>query len=147
MNDDAGSSCRFAPVLFLFEKKGLIVVSPTPGDGAKGFDDIFDIAVEAGAEDVKEVEGESGPEYEVGPDEAPTRVHPEANDVDDRSTPRQRNSVLSPTYWDPRPIGIIGKSNRQNWPGYRTTPCPSRARAGIVAWGSVWRVRRTSRRQ
>jgi hypothetical protein len=59
------SRCRVAPVAYLFDKKGLIQISPTAATGAVGateagttFDDLFDLAVEAGAEDVREVESD-----------------------------------------------------------------------------------------
>lgn len=56
--------CRIAPVAYLFEKKGVIVVSAAAG---RGFDELFEVAVEAGAEDVREVEDEDGMLYEVRP--------------------------------------------------------------------------------
>ena len=56
--------CRIAPVAFMFEKKGLIVVEPVREAGAS-FDNLFELAVEGGAEDVKEVDGDEGIEWEV----------------------------------------------------------------------------------
>jgi transcriptional/translational regulatory protein YebC/TACO1 len=47
----------------MFEKKGLIVVDPAKS--TKSFDELFDVALEGGAEDVKEAEGDDGPEWEV----------------------------------------------------------------------------------
>jgi transcriptional/translational regulatory protein YebC/TACO1 len=53
------ASFRMTPVNYLFEKKGLITLQAV--DGVKGdFDELFDIAVEAGAEDVKEIPAEDG---------------------------------------------------------------------------------------
>jgi len=48
----------------MFEKKGLIVVDPSKS--TKSFDELFDVALEGGAEDVKEAEGDDGAEWEVG---------------------------------------------------------------------------------
>jgi len=46
-------SARFTPTAFLFQKKGIIqVVLPTD----KSFDDLWEAAVEGGAEDVTQVE-------------------------------------------------------------------------------------------
>ncbi|KGB76367.1 mitochondrial protein [Cryptococcus deuterogattii 99/473] len=58
------NGARTSPVAFLFEKKGSITLTPN-GEGA-GYEHLFDLAVEAGAEDVREVEGEDGGvEFEV----------------------------------------------------------------------------------
>ncbi|KIR68030.1 mitochondrial protein [Cryptococcus bacillisporus CA1873] len=58
------NGARTSPVAFLFEKKGSI--SLTPNGEEAGYEHLFDLAVEAGAEDVKEVEGEDGGvEFEV----------------------------------------------------------------------------------
>ncbi|KAE8541856.1 hypothetical protein D1P53_002030 [Cryptococcus gattii VGV] len=58
------NGARTSPVAFLFEKKGSITLTPN-GEEA-GYEHLFDLAVEAGAEDVKEVEGEDGGvEFEV----------------------------------------------------------------------------------
>lgn len=55
---------RTSPVAFLFEKKGSITLTPN-GEEA-GYERLFDLAVEAGAEDVKEMESEDGGvEFEV----------------------------------------------------------------------------------
>ena len=54
-------SARFTPTAFLFQKKGIIQVTP-PTD--KSFDDLWEAAVEGGAEDVSQVEGSE--EVEVG---------------------------------------------------------------------------------
>ena len=54
---------RIAPVAFMFEKKGLIIIDPAKS--AKSFDELFEVALEGGAEDVKEAEGDDGPEWEV----------------------------------------------------------------------------------
>jgi transcriptional/translational regulatory protein YebC/TACO1 len=63
------SRCRVAPVAYLFDKKGLIQISPTGATGATGagrtFDDLFDLAVEAGAEDVREIESDQEVLWEV----------------------------------------------------------------------------------
>ncbi|ORY35749.1 transcriptional regulator-domain-containing protein [Naematelia encephala] len=64
-------SCRFTPVAYLFDKKGLIVVTPTSDEGS--FDELFEVAVEGGAEDVQEIEGDSGPVWEVFTE--PTQLH------------------------------------------------------------------------
>ncbi|OXC67584.1 hypothetical protein AYX13_03876 [Cryptococcus neoformans] len=58
------NGARTSPVAFLFEKKGSITL--TPNGGEAGYEHLFDLAVEAGAEDVKEAEGEDGSvEFEV----------------------------------------------------------------------------------
>lgn len=58
------NGARISPVSFLFEKKGSITL--TPNDEDAGYEHLFDLAVEAGAEDVKEIEGEDGSvEFEV----------------------------------------------------------------------------------
>ncbi|KAL0247277.1 hypothetical protein I308_104313 [Cryptococcus tetragattii IND107] len=58
------NGARTSPVAFLFEKKGSITLTPN-GEEA-GYEHLFDLAVEAGAEDVKEMEGEDGGvEFEV----------------------------------------------------------------------------------
>lgn len=58
------NGARISPVSFLFEKKGSITL--TPNDEEAGYEHLFDVAVEAGAEDVKEIEGEDGSvEFEV----------------------------------------------------------------------------------
>lgn len=54
-----------APVSFLFEKKGVIVLSPISSSAAITFDEVFEAAVEAGAEDVKENQDEDGYTFEV----------------------------------------------------------------------------------
>lgn len=54
-------SARFTPTAFLFQKKGIIQVA-LPTD--KSFDDLWEVAVEGGAEDVSRVEGSE--EVEVG---------------------------------------------------------------------------------
>jgi transcriptional/translational regulatory protein YebC/TACO1 len=54
--------CRIAPVSYLFEKKGIIAITKT-AEG--GFDELFEVGVEGGAEDVRETEGEEGSVYEV----------------------------------------------------------------------------------
>lgn len=55
----ADASARVAPVAFMFERKGVIRLSPQEGSKAT-FDSLFDAAVEAGAEDVKELDPEDG---------------------------------------------------------------------------------------
>ncbi|ODN90800.1 mitochondrial protein [Cryptococcus wingfieldii CBS 7118] len=63
------NGAQTSAVSFLFEKKGSITLTPNEGEGGggeKGFEALFDAAVEAGAEDVREVENdEGGVEYEV----------------------------------------------------------------------------------
>lgn len=54
--------CRIAPVAYLFDKKGVIVLSASSGGS---FDELFEIAVEHGAEDVREMEDEMGAAFEV----------------------------------------------------------------------------------
>lgn len=49
----------------MFEKKGLVVVGPASTDSGASFDGLFELAVDGGAEDVKEFEGEDGVEWEV----------------------------------------------------------------------------------
>lgn len=51
---------RVAPVMFMFERKGVIRLSPLGGGGGATFDTLFDAAVEAGAEDVQELDPEDG---------------------------------------------------------------------------------------
>lgn len=63
-NSDVSCSCRLAPVAFLFAKKGLVSVTPTSD---KTFDDLFELAIEGGAEDVRQVEGDIGAVWEVRP--------------------------------------------------------------------------------
>ncbi|GFZ50883.1 hypothetical protein JCM24511_08641 [Saitozyma sp. JCM 24511] len=58
------NGCRVAPVAYLFDKKGLIQISPTATGGGISFDDLFDLAVEAGAEDVREVDSDQS-DHEV----------------------------------------------------------------------------------
>lgn len=59
------NGARTSPIAFLFEKKGSITL--TPNGGEAGYEHLFDLAVEAGAEDVKEAECEDGSvEFEVG---------------------------------------------------------------------------------
>jgi transcriptional/translational regulatory protein YebC/TACO1 len=54
----------------MFEKKGLVIIDPVKSK--KTFDELFEVALEGGAEDVREVEGDDGPEWEVRPhDETP----------------------------------------------------------------------------
>ena len=53
---------RISPVGFLFDKKGIIVVEPSK---VETFDALFEAALEAGAEDVREIEGDEGLEWEV----------------------------------------------------------------------------------
>lgn len=52
--------CRISSVGFLFDKNGLITVQPSAAPGA--FDELFEVAVEHGAEDVREAESEEGEE-------------------------------------------------------------------------------------
>ncbi|WVW85496.1 hypothetical protein I302_107534 [Kwoniella bestiolae CBS 10118] len=60
------NGARTSPVLFMFNKQGLIVLRPEPQSTEAGFDHLFDIAVENGAEDVREVEGDDGGvEFEI----------------------------------------------------------------------------------
>ena len=57
------NNCRIAPVAYLFEKKGVIVVASTDEGG---FDELFELAVDGGAEDVKELQEEGDePFFEV----------------------------------------------------------------------------------
>ncbi|WVO14469.1 hypothetical protein L204_102104 [Cryptococcus depauperatus] len=59
------NGARVSPVAFLFEKKGSITLLPNK-QGDAGFDHLFEIAVENGAEDVIEGErDEGGVEFEV----------------------------------------------------------------------------------
>jgi len=51
------NGARLAPVSFMFNRKGLIRLTPQPGSN---FDDIWEAAVEGGAEEVEEVEREDG---------------------------------------------------------------------------------------
>ncbi|ORX38419.1 transcriptional regulator TACO1-like protein [Kockovaella imperatae] len=54
---------RITPVGFMFERKGSIIVQPaTP---QSDFDALFELVLEEGADDVKEVEGEESLEWEV----------------------------------------------------------------------------------
>ncbi|WVF67552.1 hypothetical protein IAT40_002309 [Kwoniella sp. CBS 6097] len=60
------NGARTSPVLFMFEKKGLITLTPSKESTQAGFEHLFDIAVENGAEDVREVTNdEGGLEYEI----------------------------------------------------------------------------------
>ncbi|WVQ68378.1 uncharacterized protein L199_006585 [Kwoniella botswanensis] len=60
------NGARTSPVLFMFNKQGLIVLKAENTSKEAGFDHLFDIAVENGAEDVREVESEEGGvEYEI----------------------------------------------------------------------------------
>ena len=52
-----------APVSFMFEKKGLVTIDPSRSNIS--FDELFEAAVEAGAEDIQEIEGEEGTEWAV----------------------------------------------------------------------------------
>ncbi|WVQ80162.1 hypothetical protein IAT38_002267 [Cryptococcus sp. DSM 104549] len=49
---------RVSPVAFMFEKKGMVTLFPN--GSAAGFEHLFDLAVDAGAEDVREAEGDDG---------------------------------------------------------------------------------------
>ena len=54
-------SCRFSPVAFQFERKGRIQVTATPdseSDADAFFEQLFEVAAESGAEDVKIAEQE-----------------------------------------------------------------------------------------
>ncbi|WWD19186.1 hypothetical protein CI109_103644 [Kwoniella shandongensis] len=58
------NGARTSPVAFLFERKGLITLAPNSPEA--NYEHLFEIAVEGGAEDVREIEGEDGsPELEV----------------------------------------------------------------------------------
>ncbi|OCF32759.1 mitochondrial protein [Kwoniella heveanensis CBS 569] len=60
------NGARTSPVLFMFEKKGLITLTPIKESTQAGFEHLFDIAVENGAEDVREVTNdEGGVEFEI----------------------------------------------------------------------------------
>ncbi|WWC90479.1 uncharacterized protein L201_005415 [Kwoniella dendrophila CBS 6074] len=61
------NGARTSPVLFMFDKQGLITLKPESESKEASFDHLFDIAVENGAEDVREVESEDGGgmEYEI----------------------------------------------------------------------------------
>nr|XP_018261599.1 mitochondrial protein [Kwoniella dejecticola CBS 10117]OBR83757.1 mitochondrial protein [Kwoniella dejecticola CBS 10117] len=62
------NGARTSPVLFMFNKQGLITLRPETGSKEANFDHLFEIAVEGGAEDVREVESESEEgvmEYEI----------------------------------------------------------------------------------
>ncbi|WVQ72103.1 hypothetical protein IAR50_001648 [Cryptococcus sp. DSM 104548] len=61
------NGAQTSAVSFLFEKKGSITLTPNEGEGGEaGFEALFDTAVEAGAEDVREGESDDGGvEYEV----------------------------------------------------------------------------------
>ena len=60
------------PVAFIFHKKGLITVNATAADSSASFDHLFELGLEGGAEDVKEVETDEGMEWEV---KAVTLIH------------------------------------------------------------------------
>lgn len=55
-------NCRIAPVAYLFDKKGVILVSIGP---RASYDDLYEVVLEGGAEDVRETEDENGTLYEV----------------------------------------------------------------------------------
>lgn len=57
---------RVSPVGFMFERKGVLRVAPIEGQEDATFDNLFEAALEGGAEDVREVEGEDGTLWEVG---------------------------------------------------------------------------------
>ncbi|WVR09496.1 hypothetical protein IAU60_006564 [Kwoniella sp. DSM 27419] len=60
------NGARTSPVLFMFDKKGLITLAPAEGSTEAGFEHLFDVAVENGAEDVRETEAEDGTkEFEI----------------------------------------------------------------------------------
>ena len=59
---DALRRCRVSPVSFLFERKGLIRVERSQ---TTSFDSLFELVLDAGADDVIEFDGEEGPEWEV----------------------------------------------------------------------------------
>lgn len=52
------------PVAYMFERKGVVRVTPSAESGAT-FDGLFETALEGGAEDVAEVEGEGETVWEV----------------------------------------------------------------------------------
>ncbi|KAL7422429.1 hypothetical protein Q5752_003077 [Cryptotrichosporon argae] len=54
------NGARLSPVAFLFERKGVIHLSP-----ASSFDDLFDRALTAGAEDVRDLSASDEPAWEV----------------------------------------------------------------------------------
>lgn len=57
-------SNNMTTVAYLFERKGVVRVTPTTEGGAT-FDTLFDTALDGGAEDVREVEEEEGTQWEV----------------------------------------------------------------------------------
>ncbi|WWC71455.1 uncharacterized protein I206_105411 [Kwoniella pini CBS 10737] len=60
------NGARTSPVLFMFNKQGLITLRPETTSREAGYDHLFEFAVEGGAEDVREIESEDGVmEYEI----------------------------------------------------------------------------------
>ncbi|WRT68525.1 uncharacterized protein IL334_005502 [Kwoniella shivajii] len=63
------NGARTSPVLFMFNKEGLITLIPQPESKLANYDHLFEIAVENGAEDVREIslenEEEGSIEYEI----------------------------------------------------------------------------------
>lgn len=51
----------------MFERKGVLRVTPVEGQEGATFDSLFEAALEGGVEDVREVEGEEGTLWEVSP--------------------------------------------------------------------------------
>ena len=89
----------------MFEKKGVIVLTPKP-ESDKQFDDVFDLALEYGAEDVQEGESEDGKEWEV----RHVRHLPVSRDLTEISTrftsPLHYSATLQPNYQHHRMITI-----------------------------------------
>ncbi|BEJ17193.1 hypothetical protein CspHIS471_0605940 [Cutaneotrichosporon sp. HIS471] len=56
---------RVSPVGFMFERRGVVRVTPIEGQVDATFDNLFEAALEGGAEDVAEVEGEDGMVWEI----------------------------------------------------------------------------------
>ncbi|GMK57548.1 hypothetical protein CspeluHIS016_0403820 [Cutaneotrichosporon spelunceum] len=56
---------RISPVGFMFERKGVVRLSPIEGQEDATFDNLFEAALEGGAEDVASVEGEDGMMWEI----------------------------------------------------------------------------------
>ncbi|KAK4687018.1 translational activator of cytochrome c oxidase 1, partial [Tremellales sp. Uapishka_1] len=55
---------HMSPISYLFERKGLISISPT-ANNVGGFEELFELAVDGGAEDVREIREDGETEWEI----------------------------------------------------------------------------------
>ncbi|EMG50840.1 hypothetical protein G210_0448, partial [Candida maltosa Xu316] len=90
-----------SPCMYMFEKKGEVVFLPKSGD--ESFDDVFEVALEIGAEDVEELEFED--EF------IPNKVHKFYRLICDHTTINQISNDLSAQGYKLHETGIRYLSN------------------------------------